>query len=144
MNAKGISIAFVCLATLLVTEADGKTGLKGTFTWNKRSCKWREGFVGTSLNRLLSINCKKKGNLPSITCTYRGNPHPCRWYNQNHQANFYACLARVLSGDQVNLCNPGIVNCNTNCEDVTFEKVSANSYYQDSEGSVDDYYIDNY
>ncbi|KAH3791790.1 uncharacterized protein LOC127836844 [Dreissena polymorpha] len=120
MNAKWISIALVCLATLLRNEAMGK--LTGGFEWNNRQCTWTEGFVGKkSLNRLLIIQCKATPNLHSIFCQYKGNPHSCAWYNQNHQADFYRCLANVLSGDTQNLCNPNTVVCDR-CPDVVFEQ----------------------
>ncbi|KAH3791779.1 hypothetical protein DPMN_145269 [Dreissena polymorpha] len=118
MNAKGISIALVCLATLLVTEA--KLGKQGCFTWNNRRCTWREGFVGKSFNMLLIIQCKKAGNLHSIFCQYIGNPHNCAWYNK-HQADFYWCLANVLREDTQNVCNPNTVVCDR-CPDVVFDK----------------------
>ncbi|KAH3791791.1 uncharacterized protein LOC127836843 [Dreissena polymorpha] len=152
MNARVNLIAIVFVATLLVTEAKlEKEGLSGEFKWNNTQCTWKEGF--DNLNRILIIHCKQKGKF----CKYRGNPHvkSCAWYNKN-QAKFYKCLVDELIKDTQNLCNPNKVVC-YECPKVEFGRieplpqrrrpVSENRDYthdQDSQGSVDDYFIDNY
>ncbi|KAL4231886.1 hypothetical protein ACF0H5_009462 [Mactra antiquata] len=109
-------------------------------------CKWSEQKPNNcgKRERSLAISCSKNKQNPNPPkCSYRGDPHPCQWYNKNQKA-FYQCLVDVMVKDG-NLCTTSHVNCHNHCKEITFNKQNNNAINNDpwelvesSEEEIDD------
>ncbi|KAK3577256.1 hypothetical protein CHS0354_030541 [Potamilus streckersoni] len=103
---------------------DVTKNLSGDFTVKPKDgavCKWYEQGSGTkTLTRGFQIKCKV-GNTSSYNCTYKGNPHNCKWYNKGNQEKFYKGLANEAATNQATACNRESLVYDK-CPDITFKK----------------------
>ncbi|KAL3880897.1 hypothetical protein ACJMK2_033101 [Sinanodonta woodiana] len=105
----------------------GGKNLSGDFTVKPKDgavCTWYEQGSGTgTLTRGFQIKCKV-GNKSSYECTYKGNPHNCKWYNKGNQEKFYKGLAKEAATNQATACSQASL-VNDQCPEITFKKESA-------------------
>ncbi|KAL4221139.1 hypothetical protein ACF0H5_019398 [Mactra antiquata] len=111
----------VAMATFYVANTNNTKNVN--FNYRQMQCKWSEQKpknVG-KFARSLAISCNKNKQNPNPQkCSYRGDPHKCKWYNKNQKA-FYQCLVDVMVKDE-NLCTTSHVNCKNHCKEITFNK----------------------
>lgn len=126
MDPKLVAVVMLsCLCIAGIEAGGGSTS--GKFEWNGRLCQYSELGEKGSHDRTLRVGCKgnAKKKIPQLSCQYGGDPHPCHWYNQDNQGNFYRCLVNdLISKGGDNLCSPGSISCAKKCPDEVFVKRS--------------------
>ncbi|KAL3880893.1 hypothetical protein ACJMK2_033099 [Sinanodonta woodiana] len=85
-------------------------------------CIFEEGRRAGNGPRNLTIDCTNPQGR-KYSCTYRGNPHNCQWYNNNNQARYYIGLADAAARDQPTACSRRSLMHRRQCRHIVFNKI---------------------